>query len=210
MKKIKSALALLCALLFLVSPALLACGTKNSSQKDEIVLESSSSSQLTDEESDTSTPPAVEDESDDPTLPPSSSSSPPSSSSAPTTPSPETSDDPVMQTAQYIRCIGDNVNIRSGAGTDYAVLGSAKKGTMYAIIGKSGSWYKTYYRNKVAYIYASYASVVTLEKSKDEEVENVLTEGYKLIGVPYVYGAIRLHDGTGKLLKGFEDRKSVV
>jgi cell wall-associated NlpC family hydrolase len=46
-----------------------------------------------------------------------------------------------------------------------------------------------------------------LEKSEDEEVENVLSEGYKLIGVPYVYGAIRFHDGTGKLLKGFNAQK---
>ncbi len=99
------------------------------------------------------------------------------------------------------------MNIRSGAGTEYAVLGSAKKNTIYAVVGKTGSWYKTYYRNKVAYIYASYASVLSLEKSENEDVENVIEEGYKLLGVPYVYGAVRLHDGKGKLLSGFTAQK---
>lgn len=114
---------------------------------------------------------------------------------------------PVVQTAQYIQCTSESVNIRAGAGTDYAVLGSAEQGTRYAVIGKTGNWYKTYYRNKTAYIYASYTSVFTLEKSDDEDVENVIAEGYKLLGVPYVYGAVRFHDGKGKLLGGFSVQK---
>jgi cell wall-associated NlpC family hydrolase len=108
---------------------------------------------------------------------------------------------------QYVRCIGENVNIRAGAGTEYSVIGTAKKGTMYAIIGKIGSWYKTYYRNQVAYLSSSYFSVVRIEKSKNSKIEKVLDEGYKLIGVPYVYGAVRVHDGYGNLLKGFSTQK---
>ena len=114
---------------------------------------------------------------------------------------------PVVQKAQYIRCTGDSVNIRSGAGTEYSVLGSAEKGTSYAVLGKSGNWYKTYYRGKTAYIYASYATVFTIEKTDDTETEAVIAEGYKLLGVPYVYGAVRLHDGKGKLLSGFTAQK---
>ena len=135
---------------------------------------------------------------------------PPSSETAPpaeeTPPAPPVST-PVVEKAKYIKSTASSVNIRSGAGTGYAVLGSAEKGTMYAIIGQTGSWYKTYYRNQTAYISASYASVLTLEKTQNEEVENVIAEGYKLIGVPYVYGAVRLHDGKGKLLSGFTAQK---
>ncbi len=112
-----------------------------------------------------------------------------------------------VKKAQYIRCTGKNVNIRSGAGTDYAVLGQAEAGTMYAIVGKTGNWYKTYYKNKTAYIYAEYAAAFSLEKSKNDDVENVIEEGYKLLGVPYVYGAVRLHNGKGKLLGGFTASK---
>ena len=114
---------------------------------------------------------------------------------------------PVVKTQSYVRCTGNNVNLRAGAGTDYAVLGNAEKGTVYAVIGKSGNWYKTYYRNKIAYIYASYVSAFELEKAPSEDTESVVEEGYKLIGTPYVYGAVRLHDGKGKLLKGFSVQK---
>ena len=78
---------------------------------------------------------------------------------------------------------------------------------MYAIIGKTGSWYKTYYRGKVAYLSASFFSIIEMEKSENAKVEKVLLEGYKLIGTPYVYGAVRVHDGTGKLLSGFSAQK---
>ena len=56
------------------------------------------------------------------------------------------------------------------------MLGSAAKGTMYAVIGKTGSWYKTYYRNKIAYIYTEYASIFTLKKAENENVEKVVEE----------------------------------
>lgn len=128
-----------------------------------------------------------------------------------TLPTPPIEDTPVvtptLQTAEYIRCTGDGVNLRSGAGTDYAVIGSAEKDTVYAVLGKTGSWYKTYYRGKIAYLYASYASVFTLQKSENPEVEAVLDNGYQQIGVPYVYGAVRLHDGKGNLLGGFTAQK---
>ena len=114
---------------------------------------------------------------------------------------------PQAQTATYIRCVGDNVNLRSGAGTDYAILGQSEKGTMYAVIGKTGNWYKVNYRNKTAYLYSEYASVFTLKKSTNPAIEKVLEEGYKLLGVPYVYGAVRLHDGKGNFLKGFTVNK---
>lgn len=109
--------------------------------------------------------------------------------------------------AAYIRCTGNNVNLRSGAGTSYAIVGNAEKGTMYAVIGQSGNWYKVNYQNKTAYLYNEYAAVFEIQKSENEEVEEVLEEGYKLLGVPYVYGAVRLHDGKGNFLKGFSVNK---
>ncbi|MBO5334932.1 MAG: C40 family peptidase [Clostridia bacterium] len=122
------------------------------------------------------------------------------------TPPPE-SEPPKPTVKQYIRCTGSSVNLRSGAGTDFTVLGQAEQGTMYAITGKTGSWYQTYYRGKTAYIYAEYATVFTLPLSQNEKTEAVIEEAYKHIGVPYVYGAIRLHDGKGNFLKGFTTQK---
>lgn len=109
------------------------------------------------------------------------------------------------QTVSYIRVLSDGVNIRSGAGTDHSVRGSAEKETLYCLSGAEGGWYKTGYRNKTGYISAEYCAVTALESSSDAEIEAVIAEGAKLLGTPYVYGATRYHDGSGKLLKGFND-----
>ena len=114
---------------------------------------------------------------------------------------------PQPQKAEYIRVTASNVNIRSGAGTSYSVLGVAEKNTTYAVLEKTGNWYKTYYKNKIAYVYAEYAAVFSLQKSTDTKTEKVIEEGYKLLGVPYVYGAVRLHDGKGNMLGGFTASK---
>ena len=157
-------------------------------------------------------PPASEEEipPEEETTPPSTPQTPPSAPqtppSAPQTP-PVNSTKPTENKPQYVRCTGNNVNLRSGASTSYGVVGQAQKGEIYAIVGKTGEWYKTYHRNKTVYLYASYASVFTLEKSDNEKVEAVISEGYKLLGVPYVYGAVRVHDGAGKLLGGFSVQK---
>lgn len=127
----------------------------------------------------------------------------PSEQSAP----PENTETPSASYVSYIKCSGENVNLRSGAGTNFAVVGTAAKNTMYVVIGKSGDWYKTYYKNQTVYISSTYVSVFSLEKSKNDAVENVISEGYKEIGVPYVYGAVRLHDGYGNFLKGFTNMK---
>ncbi len=110
---------------------------------------------------------------------------------------------PVKKTQEYIYCTGANVNLRSGAGTEFSVLGQAEKNETFAVTKKSGAWYEIGYKNKKAYLYASYAATFTLEKSENETVERVLENGYALLGAPYVYGAVRLHDGNGKLLSGF-------
>ena len=193
-KKTKKLLALLCALCVL-SPtaALFACNRQEAGLPTP-----PTSSDILDTEVDTEsdTPPSADD------IPP-ANDEPTSSDNTQPEPNPE----PVSSASTYIRCTGENVNIRAGAGTNYTIIGQAEKGTAYAVLEKTGSWYKTYYRGKIAYIYAQYASVFSLEKTKDTQVEKVISEGYKLIGVPYVYGAIRLHDGNGNLLAGFTAQK---
>lgn len=43
-------------------------------------------------------------------------------------------------------------NIRSGAGTNYKILGSVKKGATLEILSKKGSWYQVKYGNGTGYI----------------------------------------------------------
>ena len=192
MKKTNTFIAFVLALNFLALPtALLACGKSSS---PELQLPSSGL--------ENSAPNAPENEEPEQTP---ESSAPEKEEPTPTpTPTPQ---EPTVSYSQYIRCTGNSVNLRSGAGTGYAVLGAAEKNEMYALVGKSGEWYQTYYRGKTAYISASYAAVLKLEKSGNEKTEKVISEGYKLLGVPYVYGAVRLHNGKGKLLSGFTSQK---
>ena len=111
------------------------------------------------------------------------------------------------ETALYIRLTGDSVNIRSGSNTQSTALGQGEKGSMYAVKSYSGGWYAVSYKQKTAYVYDGYAKQFTLKKSDDERVEKTLEKGYFTLGTPYVYGAVRLHDGNGNLLKGFSSQK---
>ena len=204
MKKVKSILAL--ALTLTLLPTAFACKSQDEVFTPTPETESSVSVPI---EPPTEETPPVEDSStsvpeveDTPVTTP----TPPATPSVPETP-PVTPVQPVKEKAQYIRLTGDSVNLRSGAGTGYKVLTSSKEDTMYALIEKTGNWYKTYYRNQVAYISTSYAAVLSLEKSENDKVEDVIAEGYKLLGTPYVYGAVRLHDGNGKMLSNFSVHK---
>lgn len=205
MKKIQSFIALLLSCsLFL---PLMAC------KEEEVLLPPVSSESI--DNSITPLPPAMEETPED-TTPDTPTEEMPSEPTPPTvtpsvpepTPPAVTPETPTVQKkAQYIRLTGDRVNLRSGAGTGYKVLTTSKEGTMYALIENSGGWYKTYYRGQTAYVSASYAAVLSLEKSTTDKVEDVVAEGYKLLGTPYVYGAVRLHDGKGNMLSNFTVHK---
>lgn len=106
--------------------------------------------------------------------------------------------------AYYVRALVNGLNVRKGAGSGYASLGSLDKGDMVAYVGEEDGWYKTYYRGQVAYVSASsaYTELYSMKRAADG-VESVIAEGCKLLGTPYVYGAVRYHNGSGKLLSGF-------
>ncbi len=110
---------------------------------------------------------------------------------------------PAKKTVTYFAVKSDGVNLRSGAGTKYSVTGTAEKATLMEYNGEVNGWYKTRYRDKTVYISAKYCTLVVMDESKNQQVEAVIAEGCNLLGTPYVYGAVRLHDGKGNMLKGF-------
>lgn len=107
------------------------------------------------------------------------------------------------KTVQYLTVTAEGVNIRSGAGTGYSVRGQAEKSTLYCLLDAAEGWHKTQYRGKAGYISTKYCTLVDMPSSGNELIERVIEEGCKLLGTPYVYGAVRLHDGNGKMLKNF-------
>lgn len=50
------------------------------------------------------------------------------------------------------------VNIRSGPGQEYSILGQAKVGDKLDLVDGSGSWYKIDYNGQTAYVYSSYVT----------------------------------------------------
>ena len=112
-------------------------------------------------------------------------------------------EEPKPVKADYIKVIGSSVNIRSGAGTSYSVLGVADKNNIYIYAGRNGKWIKTAYKNKTAYISTDYCSLFYMEASENSLVEAVIAEGAKCLGVPYVYGATRYLDENGKRISSF-------
>lgn len=102
----------------------------------------------------------------------------------------------------YLLINTDGLNVRSGAGTGYSVVGQVSENRLIGYYGQKGDWYETRYRGKIAYVSKSYVTVFTMRRASDE-IETVIEEGVKYLGTPYVYGATRLHNGYGTMLSGF-------
>ena len=70
--------------------------------------------------------------------------------------------------------VSDSLNVRSGAGTSYSVIGSLKNGTSVEIVGTSGNWYKIKYGNGYGYVSKDY---VTLNSSSNSNTGNTSNSG---------------------------------
>lgn len=145
----------------------------------------------------TTTPPATE--------PPTPTTPPTTEPPAPTTP--PATQEPQMQTVKYLKSKADRLNVRSGAGTGYSVLGQIVEGEYLPYYGETGNWYETRFLGKKAYVSKDYLIPVSFETEENEEIESVLAVGYSLLGTPYVFGATRVHDGGGNLLSGFTTKE---
>ncbi|MBU3182146.1 SH3 domain-containing protein [Clostridium psychrophilum] len=66
---------------------------------------------------------------------------------------------PAVYKTQYGVTTGSNLSVRSGAGTNYAILGSMKIGTKVIITGKTNNFYKVTYNGKIAYVSAQYVKI---------------------------------------------------
>ncbi len=62
------------------------------------------------------------------------------------------------KTGTIVNCTS-SVNVRSGPGTSYAILGTALKSAAYAVTAATGPWYRINYNGKTGYVNAEYLSV---------------------------------------------------
>ncbi|MBQ8178110.1 MAG: C40 family peptidase [Clostridia bacterium] len=178
----------------------LACAGVESESNDDVISDVPSEPPLAppsegDVSGDTTTPPEEPDvEVDTPSVPE-------DSEPEDVTPTPA----PVSY-AYYLSSTTDGLNVRSKASSSSTRLGSINKGDMLSLVSKEGSWYKTVYKEKTAYVSADYVKIVKIAKTSDD-IEKVIDVGLKLLGHPYVYGSERYHWGNGKLNTNFEKGK---
>ncbi|MCB2301025.1 SH3 domain-containing protein, partial [Clostridium tagluense] len=64
----------------------------------------------------------------------------------------------VYETQQGVTT-GSDLSVRSGAGTNYSILGSMKIGTKISITGKTNNFYKITYGSKTGYVSAQYVKI---------------------------------------------------
>lgn len=149
----------------------------------------------------TETDPIVDPESPSPTEPdpieePETPIEPEKPTEEPEKPAPQ-------KTVTYIRVTATQVNVRING----SVVGQMEKGDCLAYLGTEGSWYKTYYKNKEAFISRSYTELFKMNASQSQKAEEVIALGTRFLGTAYVYGATRLHSGKGTLYAGFTSTK---
>ncbi|PEK99730.1 hypothetical protein CN601_22945 [Bacillus sp. AFS017336] len=112
-----------------------------------------------------------------------------------------TDSNPVVSTGNYITT--GSVNIRSGAGTSYQILGSVNKNQKLDVISSVSGWYKVKVNGLTGYISASYVAKATNSSSNSNNsqqnntqpdnsqtfnVQSLITYSKKYLDVPYVWG----------------------
>ena len=91
---------------------------------------------------------------------------------------------------QYVTAT--TLNVRSGAGTSYSVLGSLSKGTKVEVISTTNGWSKINYNGSIGYVSSQYLSSSSTDSSTSttsSSVNKVISLAKSLFGKSYVWGA---------------------
>lgn len=113
---------------------------------------------------------------------------------------------PEINSKTYLLSTADNLRVRSSNSVNSSVLGYLDKGDLCVLVSKVGEFYKTIYKEKVAYVSVNYCKEIEFNLSS-VEVEKTIDFATKLIGYPYVWGSERYHWGNGILNKNFVNGK---
>ena len=93
-------------------------------------------------------------------------------------------------TTKYVTAT--TLNVRSGAGTSYSVLGSLSKGTKVEVISTTNGWSKINYNGSIGYVSSQYLSSSSTDSSTSttsSSVNKVISLAKSLLGKSYVWGA---------------------
>ncbi|MGP0690366.1 SH3 domain-containing protein [Priestia aryabhattai] len=82
---------------------------------------------------------------------------------------------PPAESTTYI-VTASTLNVRSGAGTSYASIGSVTKGQKLSVVSKSGDWYKINYNGRTGYVSSDYVQVSATASPK------LVVDSFKTLG----------------------------
>lgn len=111
-----------------------------------------------------------------------------------------------INTTTYLSSNVNGLRVRSTPESNGTILGTLDKGDIVTYVRKVGNYYETIYREKTAYIHASYCNTIKI-KTENANVERAINLGCTLLGHPYVWGSQRYHWGNGVLNRDFEAGK---
>lgn len=87
---------------------------------------------------------------------------------------------------------GATLNVRSGAGTGFAVLGSLYHGSILPVTGDSDGWYQVDFQGGAGFVSGDYVEIVTIPAMAAGEAgagSQIVLMAQNYLGCPYVYGA---------------------
>ena len=136
------------------------------------------------------------------TLPPVVEILPPTVEESPSDDQPADEDEQEQRKRYYAVSAVNSLKVRSAPSGSSTVLGYLDKKDAVVLVEKVGSYYKTVFKQKTAYVHADYCSIMEIEEDT-AAVEKAIEVGCELLGYPYVWGSQRYHWGNGKLNTAF-------
>ncbi len=93
--------------------------------------------------------------------------------------------------------VNDTLNVRSGAGTSYSVIGSLKNGATVEIVETSGSWYKIKYGSGYGYVSKDYVTVSSSNNNSSSNNTTTTPSTSTTTGIIKVNNALNVRSGAG-------------
>ena len=93
--------------------------------------------------------------------------------------------------------VNDTLNVRSGAGTSYSVIGSLKNGATVEIVETSGSWYKIKYGSGYGYVSKDYVTVSSSNNNSSSNNTTTTPSTSTTTGIIKVNDALNVRSGAG-------------
>lgn len=81
---------------------------------------------------------------------------------------------------------GDNLNLRSGAGTDQSVVTQIPRGAAVKVVGVKDGWYQVTYKDYKGYVSSDYMTLAQDEKGTRADGDNAITETASTLGAKIV------------------------